>query len=385
MGLRKLSRFLQKKRKNVRRLTPLVSKALALKRTYMQSNYDKFLELLHGFESLPDATKSESIFDIAGYPHYENVCSNILAFYLNPNNEHGLGNLLFSSLMNLAGGSDIHQDNIQVSREVSTNKGGRLDIVIETDNQIIGIENKIFHHLNNDLNDYSASIDEWAKPNKLDTTKIVLSIRNEKNSSGFINVTYEKFLGRIKENLGNYITTSSQKWVLYLVDFVSTIEKLSGGNMEIDNNDQFFIENEERVNSLINARNSFISKLNSKVRELSGLIRKPDECERQWIYSKSCLVHDYDLSGNSIAFDLYISPQGWEFQLFGRNASSREYLKGLFSLQTLSVQKVPLKDSRYILKVYDLSTELISIRDDMLEWFGFLTQAESENSANKPI
>ena len=103
----------------------------------MQSFYDKYLELLHDFESLPDSKNSESIFDIAGYPHYENVSSNILAFYLNPNNEHGLGDLLFSSLMNLAGGIEIQQGNVQVSREVSTNKGGRLDIVIETDNQII--------------------------------------------------------------------------------------------------------------------------------------------------------------------------------------------------------------------------------------------------------
>lgn len=351
----------------------------------MQSVYDKYLELLHDFESLPDSIKSESIFDVAGYPHYENVSSNILAFYLNPNNEHGLGNLLFSSLMNLAGGSEIQQDNVQISREVSTNKGGRLDIVIETDNQIIGIENKIYHHLNNDLDDYSRSIDEWAKPNNLDTTKIILSIRNEGDSSGFINVTYEKYWQKIKENLGSYVTTSSQKWVLYLIDFMSTIEKLNGSNMEIDDNDQFFIENEERVNSLINARNKFISKLNGKIRELSDLVQKPDDCDRQWIYAKSCLVHDYNLSGNSIAFDLYISPQGWELQLFGRNANSREYLKELFSMPALSEQTVPLKDSRHILKEYDLSTELTTIKEDLLEWFGLLIQAENEKIANKAI
>lgn len=351
----------------------------------MQSVYDKYLELLHDFESLPDSIKSESIFDVAGYPHYENVSSNILAFYLNPNNEHGLGNLLFSSLMNLAGGSEIQQDNVQISREVSTNKGGRLDIVIETDNQIIGIENKIYHHLNNDLDDYSRSIDEWAKPNNLDTTKIILSIRNEGDSSGFINVTYENYWQKIKENLGSYVTTSSQKWVLYLIDFMSTIEKLNGSNMEIDDNDQFFIENEERVNSLINARNKFISKLNGKIRELSDLVQKPDDCDRQWIYAKSCLVHDYNLSGNSIAFDLYISPQGWELQLFGRNANSREYLKELFSMPALSEQTVPLKDSRHILKEYDLSTELTTIKEDLLEWFGLLIQAENEKIANKAI
>ena len=351
----------------------------------MTSIYDEFIELIHDFESLPSILKSESIFDIAGYPHYENVCSNILAFYLNQNNEHGLGNLLFSSLMNLAGGSESHQDNMQINREVSTSKVGRLDIVIETDNQIIGIENKIFHHLNNDLADYSDSIDEWAKPNQLDTVKIILSIRREIESSGFICVTYEEFWAKIREKLGSYITTSSQKWVLYLVDFMSTIEKLNGDNMEIDKNDQFFINNEERVNALLNARNKFISKLNSKVRELADLTQKPDKCERQWIYAKSCLVHDFTLSGHSMAFDLYISPQGWELQLFGRNIKSQAYLTELFLISPMCDHKASLKDSRYILQEYDLSTELETIKNKLLKWFGLLTQSETKKNANKAI
>lgn len=348
----------------------------------MKSIYDEFLELLHDFESLPDTKNSESIFDIAGYPHYENVCSNILAFYLNPNNEHSLGNLLFSSLMNLAGGNESHQDNIQINREVSTNKGGRLDIVIETDNQIIGIENKIFHYLKNDLSDYSDSINDWAKPNQLTSVKIILGIRKEEESFGFVSVTYEEFWAKIRERLGNCINTSSQKWVLYLVDFMSTIDRLNGKNMELDKSDQFFMENEDRVNVLLNARNKFISKLATKVRELSDIILKPAECEKQWIYAKSCLVHDFILSGHSIAFDLCISPQGWELQLFGRNAKSKEYLTELFSISPMSEYKARLKDSRYILQKYDLSTELELIKDELLKWFGFLIETENNKNAN---
>jgi len=63
----------------------------------MSNIYNDFLGLIQEFESLPHISKSENIFNITGYPHYENVCSNILSFYLNPNNEHGLGNLFFSS------------------------------------------------------------------------------------------------------------------------------------------------------------------------------------------------------------------------------------------------------------------------------------------------
>lgn len=346
----------------------------------MNDIYDYYLELLHEFESLPDTLKSESIFDIAGYPHYENVCSNILAFYLNPNNEHGLGNLLLSSLMKLAGGNESHQVNIQINREVSTHKGGRLDLVIETDNQIVGIENKIFHHLNNDLIDYSDSIDEWAKKNQLDVVKIILSTREEQESSGFVCITYDKFWSKIRERLGNYASTSSQKWLLYLVDFMSSIEKLNGENMEIDKNDEFFIKNDERVNALLNDRNKFITKLNSKVRELFEKIEKPDSCEKQWIYAKSCLVHEFKLSDHSIVFDLYISPKGWELQLFGRNQKSQSHLSELFSISPLSERQANLKESRYILQHYDLKTNLDEIKEQLLEWIDLLIL--SENNKN---
>jgi hypothetical protein len=163
---------------------------------------------------------------------------------------------------------------------------------------------------------------------------------------------------------------------------MSTIDKISGGNMELDKNDQFFIENEERVNALVNARNTFISKLNTKVRELSDITPKPSECERQWIYAKSCLVHDFALSGHAIAFDLYISPQGWELQLFGRNVRSQTYLTELFSYSPMSEHQANLNNSRYILNEYDLSTDLESIKYDLMKWFSCLIETENNKNTN---
>ena len=39
--------------------------------------------------------------EIARYPHFENVCSNILAFYLQPSNNHGFGTLFLDVLVTL--------------------------------------------------------------------------------------------------------------------------------------------------------------------------------------------------------------------------------------------------------------------------------------------
>ena len=169
------------------------------------------------------------------------------------------------------------------------------------------------------------------------------------------------------------------------IDFISTIEKLKGDDMEFDENDKFFIENEDRVNSLINARNKFLSKLNSKVRELQEEIEKPDACEKQWIYAKSCLVHDFNLSGNSIAFDLYVSPTGWELELFGRNIKSQTYLTELFSVAPMSNHKATMQDSRYILQKFGLDVELSSIKETLLDWFNLLLKSEQNKNANNRL
>ena len=48
--------------------------------------------------------------------------------------------------------------------------------------------------------------------------------------------------------MGGCISTSSQKWILYLVDFMYTIDKLKGGeNMKIDEMDQFLIVHEDII------------------------------------------------------------------------------------------------------------------------------------------
>lgn len=345
----------------------------------MLDSLGQHLTLLKEFESLPKKLHCESVFDIAGYPNYENVASNILAFFLNPHNEHDLGELVLSSLLNLAGASEVNQSNIQVRREAYTKKGGRLDILIETDNQLIGIENKIYHHLDNNLDDYGSSLEEWAIPNQLAVVKIILGLRRHSNPSDFKSVTYEELFSKIKERLGFHATTSSQKWILYLIDFMHTIKRLPGNNMEFDESDKFFIENNDRVDSLIAARNRFMSKLNSKVVELKELVEIPTKCDKQWIFAKSCLVHDFKLYGNSIAFDLYLSSSGWELQVFGRNGPSNYAISQILTARSDVVGMT--NNNRYILAKWSISDDLEEVKNGLLEWMSqIVRQVEIDNN-----
>ena len=72
-----------------------------------------YLKIFLKYNSLPEIKQQISIFDVSGYPHYENVCSNVLAFYLHPQKEHDLENLVLSALLKLR--RLFMQEHLQVS------------------------------------------------------------------------------------------------------------------------------------------------------------------------------------------------------------------------------------------------------------------------------
>src|SRR6266446_3576161 len=63
----------------------------------------EFEYLLASFDLLPKAEKKPftTLLEIANYPHSELACSNILAFFLNPDEEHKLGSLVLNSLFSV--------------------------------------------------------------------------------------------------------------------------------------------------------------------------------------------------------------------------------------------------------------------------------------------
>jgi len=339
-----------------------------------------YLKLLLKYNALPQSERHISIFEVSGYPHYENVCSNVLAFYLHPQKEHKLGCLLLSSLLKLAGHiieSDIHALNVE--REYLTMSGGRLDLLITTDAYVIGIENKIFHHLNNNLLDYKDTIDQIAS-DRLTPVRIVLSLKPFAipEAIGFANIVYSDLWHEVKANLGFHATSGAHKWTAYLIDFMESTEILAGESMDLTDRDKFFVENEAMVERLVKDRNSFVARINSQVSILRDLIAdsgdSPIELERRWIYASSCLVHDFVLSGNKVAFDLYVSPKGWILQLFGRNQVSNRHVAELVSAKRSSLT---VEEGRFVIAKWPLATGLEEIKDKLCEWMNWIVQEDA--------
>jgi hypothetical protein len=139
---------------------------------------------------------------IAGYPHYENVCSNILAFFLEPTKEHGLDDLVLKGLVAAAGENpdDIDFERAKVDREVGTEDRKRLDLIVSVNEGefVIGIENKIGAPLYNDLEAYGRLIDKHRKGQRSRSLKIVLSLRETPTTNDFKSVTYKKLFFEVR-------------------------------------------------------------------------------------------------------------------------------------------------------------------------------------------
>ena len=135
---------------------------------------------------------------ITGDSHYENVCSNILAFYFDTKEEHGLSNIVLNLLIKVLISHNINielsdnKDKFEVNREYTTLKDNRIDIVIQNENLVIGIENKIYASIYNDLENYSNTLNKLKKT----SIKVLLSLHNNSNvvsNTDFINITQKKY------------------------------------------------------------------------------------------------------------------------------------------------------------------------------------------------
>lgn len=238
-------------------------------------------KLVDDFNSLKIKERNGLTFlEIAKCPHLENVWSNILAFYLNPNNEHNLFDLILNSVFETADKKIAINNfkNIRIRTEYPTELGNRIDIVVFADTFILGIENKVGATLFNDLNDYSNTIENLAKPQNLAAYKILLSKNRNTVSHGFVNIIYSDLIKNIKKNIGNFTAYSDTKYVIFLFDFLKNIENNINSQSMIDNLEviNFFHNNIEKVNRLLGFHKKINSDLVQKLNAINSAVNQDE-------------------------------------------------------------------------------------------------------------
>ena len=186
-------------------------------------------------------TPELTFFNVAGYPHYENIVSNILKFFFSVDGEHGFGNLWLIALLNSykkIAKEDLSMENLynegNIEREVYTQNGKRIDILIPLNEFVIIIENKIYSGVNNPFEEYHNEIKK-RYPNKR-IIEILLSINSERlqksENSNFINITYDDLIEEVKaiKNKVNTSLVETNKWNIFMCEFIKNIENIKAEN-----------------------------------------------------------------------------------------------------------------------------------------------------------
>ena len=230
----------------------------------------EFSELVEAFIDLPPSGDIRpTLMDIAGYPHYENVSSNILKFFFEPDSPHGLGSLMVDALLKVRNVKGSLR-NVKVEREVVTATGNRLDLLIESDEYIIAIENKIFHGLANPLADYASFIS--ARADKKAVLKIILMLdpSHELSSDGFEVLSYSQFIATIRSLMGHYVAGADSRYLIFLLDYLQNMENLQKGTQMNQDLYEFFVQHGTNVEKLLKEVKNFRSELRIKVQKLKA-------------------------------------------------------------------------------------------------------------------
>lgn len=164
-------------------------------------------------------------FEITGYPYLENVASNILGFFLDPNEAHGFGTLFLESFLSVIKENSSVEDflEVEVERESYTDKNCRIDIVVKTNNLSLAIENKIYAKLNNDLSHYFDHLRKMSQGRRVFGFLLTLKPMTVPSSAkGFVNVTYENLFTELLNNSGKELLNINNRYFSLFIEFIKT-------------------------------------------------------------------------------------------------------------------------------------------------------------------
>ncbi len=248
----------------------------------MSSNLERYKSLISEYTKIPKSgILPPTLLEITGQHYKELVFSNLLSFFLDERKEHGLKDLFFTALLE-AYDSDIVTDAYNVAdvrTEERTDKNNRIDLLIETDRHVIGIENKVYAKIGNDLKDYSNYVKKVARENgnQRNEIKILLTLRElskkdqrRATETNFKIIRYSELIDRIRTSIGDYVFEAESRYVMLLYEFINTIYRLERGPQMDEKFVQFVSENEKEINELYNDTYKFKGELRAIVKKLQN-------------------------------------------------------------------------------------------------------------------
>jgi hypothetical protein len=236
----------------------------------------KMIDFLGKYEIFSNKQKL-NFFQIAGFPRYEVVFSNVLAFLIE--NEQ----LIYHSLLDCL--KITSYDKVEeVIREDRTDENKRIDLTIKATDRIIGIENKIGAGLYNDTENYYQHLKGISDDENKELICVILSQKKIANMpDNFVNVLHSDLVKSIKKRDRELANT---EYVQILNEFVENILYLQRGTMmakkfaELLDNKTY----REKIENIIENYNLFRKELENKAKEMLSELNIDKLFEKKWPY-----------------------------------------------------------------------------------------------------
>lgn len=336
-----------------------------------------YLALLIAYQELPRVQRSSTFMEIAGYPHYENVCSNILAFFLEPKAEHGLGDLILRAFVTMLGKPETSiPSQLKITREHPAEQGQRIDLVIDSETFTLGIENKIYHWEANDLESYARVIDSLAAGKDKEPLKVILCLHAKADQpapkGGFVRCTYPQLWSFVQAQLGLRLATAHPKWLLYLTDFMETTARLAGQTSEEMELIQFFSKHHELVERLAADRQRLLNRLATMVRNIHGRIMSREDIAKykrsRGVWETFTLANHFTIQGKRICIDLVARLSGWSLVFFQLDDPTRALLPVLRKSPPLLSRfpELEMEKDHYVLQRWPLQAQELELEEALV-------------------
>ncbi|GBR22208.1 PD-(D/E)XK nuclease family protein [Asaia spathodeae] len=204
--------------------------------------YEKFLE--NAREHFPKKPP-KNLLTLMGVDHYENQITNLLSFFLFEENEHGLGNIFLGALMSALDldGDDYRTLLRKPKREVVTEDGKRLDLILEGHSWSMIIENKIRHNQVNPFSSYERYAVQNLQKNNEILHYVILSPAGWSEHAGWKGISYPVFIKAVRRRLPAVNDqTYRQKWLIFAHELLEHLENITWEH-HMENRNQKFVFN----------------------------------------------------------------------------------------------------------------------------------------------
>lgn len=305
----------------------------------------------------------KTIMEVMKNTDNESVCSNMLAFYLNPLEEHNFNELILKALIKtLADKGLLGEDSYNYEKIVVTREYQSIDIVILNDDYVIGIENKINADLYNNLKNYSNRLEEINKK----MVNIVLSkksIDTNYDTTGFTNITYNELANQIDKIMID-IKQKNTKWYFYLEDFVIN---LRNNNVEYQYRKELHKNDKIAETEIDKIDQEILNKINQFVKISES--RKNDNKKIKYNVEVKLDLTAYILL-DGFNMDARLTPNGWTIGVFVYRKSKVPVINQYFYEKDIKI--IDSNNNHFIVKKFDYNEDIQNVAEYYLKIYNLV-------------